>query len=75
MPEAGMCVFHGSWFLSTTTNPAKKKGREPVAPLTEGTAKRPCRRIRQAAPDWALTQRGPYIQNSRFLGKAAAVLR
>jgi len=39
---------------------AEKKGRELNAPRTEGTAKRPCRRMRQAAPDWALAQRGPY---------------
>jgi hypothetical protein len=48
---------------SATTNPAnKEKGREPNAPLTEGTAKRPCKKMRRAAPDWALTQRGPCME-------------
>jgi hypothetical protein len=43
-------------FLSSaTTNPAKKQGRELVAPPTEGTAKRPCGEARQAAPDGART--------------------
>ena len=40
--------------LSATAITAKKeKGRELNAPPTEGTAKRPYSRIRQAAPDWA----------------------
>ena len=72
--RGGVSIWH--YFLSSAPpDTAKKKGRELNAPLTEGTAKRPCRRIRQAAPVWALARRGSYIPNSRFFGKAAAVLR
>ena len=35
------------------TNHSQKKGREPNAPLVEGTAKRLSEEARQAAPDWA----------------------
>jgi hypothetical protein len=54
----------------------QKKGREPVAPLTEGTAKRP---MQEDAPSRARFGRwlsaALAFGNSRFLGKAAAVLR
>jgi hypothetical protein len=44
----------------------KKKGRALDTPLTEGTAKRPCREMHQAAPDWALTQCG--LHSGKILG-------
>jgi hypothetical protein len=54
-------------------NPAKKKGREPNAPLTQGTAKRPCGEVRRAAPDGrVLSGLASALKNSRFLSKAVA---
>ena len=44
-------VFHDFMVPWRNHEPGQKKGRELNAPLSRGTAKRPCKEMRQAAPD------------------------